>query len=571
MQSSNIPENKDHFDLKAFLKSQNLLLTDHISIFLSTVTIAILSLAVPIMTLQVYDRILDNPEGTTLPILLGGVIVAILLEGFIKMARKHIVQNASAIFEHKLNCRIFFQTLHSDFSKIKMYDPGKHLQRFGSINQVKDGYTGSLFVVYCETVLLPLFFLVLAYISFWLVLVPIGISVFYILFSVWIGLKLKHKIAQKDELDDDRYSYLVTVLSGIHTIKAFGTEKIFERQYEAIKEGVGTKHYEIAMLNSAISNLGNILGITMTVMIISCGAMLVIENQISTGALIATMLISGRIMQPVQKIISVIMRKMDSQHSNDDLKDLLTAPTARPVQDLYNDMDGLNDTVFEPVGKIEIKDLSFQYADDDHFIFENLNFEVSPKQAIAISSDFGEGKTTLMKLMCGIYPPTNGEILLDDHPASAYPQSQLPLHVGYVQSTSVLFYGTIRDNITRFGLTSDEQAMQIAELLNMNREIARLPEGFDTILSGKRNDGLPPDLRQKIAIARALAPRPKLLLFDDATYNLGYDSYNAVFQAMAKLKGLTTMILVTNDKNLNSICDRFYKIDNQNLTPLNKP
>ena len=552
-------------DFKEKLKGEGLFLTDHLHIILATVTMSLLSLSVPIMTLQVYDRLLGNPEGGTLPILLSGVVVAIILEAVIRMSRNYIVQNAGAIFEHRMNCKLFFHTIHSDFSKILNFDPATHQQRFGTVHDVKDDFTGSAFVSYCEALLLPVFFILLMYIAGWLTLVPIVIAGLYAAIVLTISLRLKEAIKVRDEYDEGRYSYLINVLSGIHTIKAFAAEKIFERRYERFKEDMGTSHYRVAMLNAAIANLGSIFSGIMTVTVITVGAYLVITKVLTTGSLIATIVITGRIMQPVQKIVHSLIRKNEAVHSYEDIVDFLETPTDRPIEDLYYDLENTQKKMADVRGDLKIENMSFKYVGQDDYVFENAGLNAYPGEMINIRGDFGSGKTTLMKLICGIYPPGEGQVLVDGRPVNRYSQQELPRHVGFVESYGILFRGTIRDNITRFGLTREAQAQQASALLDLNREIIKLPAGFDTMLSGKPNDVIQPDLCQRIAIARTLAMQPKLLLFDEPNRNLDFESYNILFRLLATLKGHSTIILVSSDNNLSSLADTSYLIDNKKL------
>ncbi len=552
--------------IRHIVKQDGLFLTDHVLIALATLTMSFLSLSVPIMTLQVYDRILSNPDGGTLPILLGGVIVALLIEGLIRIGRSYLVANANAIFEHKMNCKVFFHTIHSDFSKIPNFDPGIHLQKLASVNGIKDDFTGGNFVAACETFLLPVFFILLIYIAGWLTLVPLVIVSLYIALALSISFKLKDAIEIRDEHDEKRYSFLVNTLSGIHSIKAFANEKLFERKYEKLKEDMGMAQYRVAILNSSIANLGSIFSGIMTFAVVSCGAYLVINGSLTTGSLIATIVINGRILQPIQKIVQSYIKKRESIHSYKELADLLSMPTDRPTNDLYNDMATGGSLKSEPEGRLEVKAMSFRYAGEDNYLFHNLDLKLNPGTMIGVKGDFGAGKSTLMKLFCGVYPPEKGEILVDGYPVNQYAQKELPMHVGLVESRGVLFRGTIRDNITRFGLTPDDQAQEAAAMLDLNSEIIKLPSGFDTMLSGKAGDSVQPDLRQRIAIARTLATRPKLILFDEPNLDLDFESYNVLFRLLARLKGNVTIVLVSGDRNLNSICDEYYTIQGGTLT-----
>lgn len=552
------------FHLKKYLKTNGLFLTDHFPIFIATLGSAVLGLAIPIMTLQVYDRILPNPDGGTLGILLASVVVALLLDAALKLLRNQLIQKASAVFEHKMNCRVFDHTIHSNFAQIEGYDHTLQLQKLSSAKEIKDDFTGQSFAALCENLFLPVYFGLLIYIGGKLTLVPLTIVILYTVISLSIGAKLKKAIKIRDDYDEDRYSFLVNVFNGIHTIKAFAHEKFFQRKYERYKEDVGTTNFNVAQLSNILTNLGAISAGVMTISVITFGAWLVIQQDITTGALIASVLITGRIMQPVQKIVSSVIKREDSEHSQRDLTDIFETPIiGRRYFDTLPE-DKMID-VPKAMGHLEIRDVSFRYAGARRAIFEGLNLKVKPGEAACIHAGYGSGKTSLVRLISGIYTPEAGEILIDGQPVTSYLQGDLIGRIGLLETDAAIFRGSIRDNITRFGLTYEDQAREVCTHLDLNKEIAKLPAGYETLLTGTHTDTIQPGLRQRIAIARVLASKPKLILFDQADKHLDHESYDTLFKFLGKIKGKASMILITNDKNLSSLADTHYKIKNKAL------
>lgn len=557
------------FTIKDYLQKEGLVLTDYAPIFIATLGSAIMGLSIPIMTLQVYDRILPNPAGGTLGILLTGVLLALAIDAILKLSRNHLIQKAGAVFEHKMNCRVFGHTLHSNFAQIPGYDPAIQVQKLGAVKDIKDDFTGQSFAAWCENLFLPVYFILLFYIGGKLGFVPLMIVTLYTAISLSVGQKLKAAVKIRDEYDEKRYSFLVNVFNGIHTIKAFAHEKFFQRKYERHKEDVGATNFTVAQYSNILSNLGAISTGTMTLFVITAGAFLVIRQDITTGTLIASILITGRIMQPVQKIVSSMIKHEDSLFSRKEIEDIFKTPLlSKPFfhEDSVPEEGAEKNAPFPPIeGRLELKHMSFAYAGTKRPIFEGVDLSVVPGEAVCLHAGFGSGKTSLMRLMSGIYAPTEGEVLIDGRPATSYAPAELTQRVGLLETEPSIFRGSIRDNITRFGLTPEEQARDICAHLDLNRVIAKLPAGYETLLTGTHTDTLQPGLCQRIAIARVLAMKPKIILFDQADKNLDQESYGTLFKFLGKIKGRATLILITNDENLSSLADTHYDIKDKTL------
>jgi ATP-binding cassette subfamily C protein LapB len=189
-------------------------------------------------------------------------------------------------------------------------------------------------------------------------------------------------------------------------------------------------------------------------------------------------------------------------------------------------------------------------------LLRGLSLELRPGEAVAVSGARGAGKSTLLKLIAGVLPPTDGEVLVDGAPAASIGSRERAAHVGYMPTDATLFRGTIRENITRFGLTPEPNAREVTALLGLDRDVAKLASGFDTAIEGSALDTIPPGLRQRIALARALAPKPRILLFDNADKALDREGYALVFELLARLRDKTAMVIVSDDENIRSLADR---------------
>lgn len=526
------------------------------TLLLSTLAINILSLGLPVMTLQVYDRILPNPGTGTLPVLISGVCLAIILEAVLRLCRAYIIGRAGASYEHRISCHAMNKLLGTDLSKTGNYSIGEHLHRMGSVSKIKDFYNGHALTVIAELAFVPLFFCLIIYISGLLSLIPAAILFTFITFSLWKGRCLRSALKNRNSADDKRFNFLIESLEGIHTLKSFALEKFFERRYEVLEEESTHKNHTVTQETATIFNISAIFSHLMVASVISAGAWFVLEGMLTTGGLIATLLLSGRMMQPIQKALSLWTRYQDYSLARTHIEELLTTPQTTIMHRENEDLDIL------PDGRLSLYKTGFQYHNDDQPILKNLNLHIKRGDAVLISGGHGSGKTTLLNLIAGIYPPTAGEIHIDGENINTYQPDELIHHVGYIRTDALIFRGTIRDNITCFGQTNDVKAKEIAALLGVDRDVAKLPGGFDTFLNGNNTDSIPPGLKQRIAMVRVLATKPRLILFDNADRALDKDGYAMIYSLLARLKGKASLILVSDDHNIRNLADCHYRLEN---------
>jgi ATP-binding cassette subfamily C protein LapB len=526
------------------------------SLLLSTLAINILSLALPVMTLQIYDRILPNPGSGTLPVLIGGVCLAVFLEAVLRLCRAYMIGWSGAAYEHGLSCKAMTHMLNANPLHIQKTGVGEHLHRMASIGKLKDFYNGYALTTVAELAFVPLFLGLIFVIAGKLAFVPASILAIFALASILEGYKLRKILKKRDEADDARFNFLVEALEGIHTIKAFALEKFFERRYEALEERSSLASYKVTDDTAATFNMGTIFSHLMVASVISIGALFVLEGQLTTGTLIATLLLSGRMMQPVQRTLVLWAKYQDYALAREKLETLFAIPPYAPA--------GLH-TEPAPEGRLRIENLSFRYAKNTPWVLKNIQLTLEPGECVLLSGAHGNGKTSLLQLISGIYPAESGQIAIDGLDLQHYPPGSRIRHVGYIRTDALIFRGTIRDNLTCFGSTDDKSAKEAASLLKVDRDVSRLPSGFDTFLSGSDTDGVPPGFKQRIAMARVLAARPGLLLFDNADNGLDREGYELVYALLAGLKGKTSLILVTEDRNMQALADRRFILENGTL------
>ena len=420
-------------------------------LLLSTFAICVLSLALPIMTLQVYDRILPNPGTGTLPVLVTGVCLAVFLEMCLRLCRSYSIGRSGAAYEHLMACSAMDKVLKADLSQMGSYGTGEHLHRMSAVGKLKDFYNGYALTVFAELAFVPLFLGLIIYIGYGLAIVPVVILALFSVVSVWKGYRLRAALKEREKADDERFNFLIESLEGVHTLKAFALEKFFERRYERLEEHSCLANYKVTQEVARTFNIGAVFSHIMVASIISVGAWMVLNGQLSTGGLIAVLLLSGRMMQPIQKALALWARYQDYVLARAHLEELFNTP-----QQIIKDREKAVEPL--PDGSLKIQGLAFGYKNEDTHILKNIDLDLKRGDSVLISGVHGCGKTTLLKIIAGILPPEDGVLRIDGENIDTYPSEALVNHVGYISTNALIFRGTIRDNITCFGMINESKA-----------------------------------------------------------------------------------------------------------------
>ena len=516
-------------------------------LFVSTLAIYVLSLSLPIMTLQVYDRILPSEDTGTLVILIAGVLVALALEVMLRLMRAYMIGWSGAAFEHRVACGAIEHLMSADLSRLPSHGVAGSVHRMAAIGQLKDFFSGQAFTTLFEVGFVFVFLFLIAYIAGYLALVPIVVILLFGGMVAFSGFRLNQKLQERGDADDLRYDFLIESLRGIHSIKAMALEGLFLRRYEAFEAESCQASYKASRTASHLVNLGTIASHVMIASVVSAGALMVIDRSLSVGALIASLLLSGRLMQPVQKALFLWIQYQSYRMTYDQAVSLFSVPTV---------VHGAEDKeVAAKRGELTLENVGFRFA-DDHWLFRQVSLRLAPGDVVTLSGEQGVGKSALLKLIAGVYPPGEGSVSIDGSPTIAFTPKELMNRVGLIPTDGLIFRGTVRDNITRFGSVPEAQAFEIAKLLGIDKDLARLPDGFGTRLEGTIADGIPPGLKQRIAITRALALKPRVVLFDNADRGIDQQGYNLLFSLLGRIGSKVAMIIVSDDLNLRGLASR---------------
>jgi ATP-binding cassette subfamily C protein LapB len=528
----------------------------------ASLSLNVLALALPLMTMQIYDRVLSNHAEDTLMVLSLGVLGAACAELALRICRSIAVGLNGAWFEHEAATLALARLLEAEPRASAGSTPATLAQDIGAAARLKDYYGGQMMVtLLVDTPFMLVFIALVAYLVGWLALIQCTVLAAYAFLSWKEGLRLRSLIDARDAQDNARYSFITQSLQIIHTVKALCLEAVTARRFEEVQKGSAAVNYRIACLQGQSGSISYAFAQIMTVAVVCAGAPMAISGHITTGTLIACVLLSGQVMQTLQRGLSLWVRFQDIAHAKERFSGLLSLPSRHVL--------ALEETTASH-GALKLDRVRFAYP-GQNAVVDGATVEIPPGDTFALTGGSGVGKTTLLELMAGVYAPDEGRIQLNGQDVSRLSVTERARYIAYLPMGGMILRGSIMDNLTGFDPRHRKEARIVADQLGIEEAVSLLPSGYDTPLEGLNTDVIAPGLKQRISIARALLFKPRLILFDNADHGMDRESYSRIFDLLARLKGRATMVIVSDDRNIISLADHVMEIRHGQLTPLMAP
>jgi ATP-binding cassette subfamily B protein len=514
---------------------------------LAAVVLNLLGLALPLVVLQVYDRIIPHRSVATLALLLMGACVALGLEVVVRVVRGYVVGLLAARFDHQITCKAFRRLLDAPVGEAERDGAGIHLERLRAVTLVREFYSGQSVLALLDLPFTVIYLALLAWLGGWLVVVPILLLAVFGQVALWIGGRLRADLEARAASDERRYSFIGEAVAGIHSIKTMAMEALMRRRYDRLQEAnahgafAGTRHSTIAV------NLGVLFSQLGTVLTVSAGAFLVVHQGLSSGALVACIMLVGRAFQPLQSALATWVRFQRFLVARRQLERLFALPARA----------GADAPVLPRLhGRIELAGVTVGLPGRERLLFDALDLAVAPGECVGIVGDSGSGKSSLLALIGGMLRPDGGRVGLDGHDPAAFAPASVARRVATMPQQGVVFEGSILDNVAMFDPASYQPAREAGAILGLDRLVAGMRNGWDTLVGNTAADSLPAGVRQRIAIARTLAPDPQVVLFDEANIALDAVGDGLLRQWFDGQRGKRTMVLVTHRPSLLRLCDR---------------
>ncbi len=526
----------------------------------ATAFINILGLAVPLALMQVFDRVIPENDSSRLFWLIAGVGGALVLEALLRIGRSYAGGWMGARLEHLSGCLAIERLLGANIVDFSKRGAGAYLERLNALGSLREFHSGAAAGAMFDLPFVVIYLGAIYYLAGPLVMVPVVLIAAFGA-TAWTFGRLGKFLNTRQLADDRRFGFIIEILGGIHTVKGLGMEEQMLRRYERLQESSTEADYRVARLGRVAAGAGPLLSGLVVFGVAGFGAHQVIGGVLSMGGLLASMVLAGRAVQPFEAAAGAWIRFMNMKMARERLREILEMPLEKPTGLMQ--LPSLN-------GSLDFEGMNFSYGkgkdgEDLPPVFTNVNLRIEPGQTIGIVGPSACGKTTLLSLMQGLLTPTAGGARIDGYDLRECEPRDIRRQVAYLPQEAVMFSGTVMENLTMFRAPLAEAALDIARLLGLENVIAALPQGFDTPIGVGAEDKLPRGTRQRIAIARALVDKPRILLFDEANSFIDGAGDAALLNLLALLKGRVTLIMVTQRPSMLRLADRILEIRGDTL------
>ena len=523
-------------------------------VLLAALIVNLLAFAMPLFTMNVYDRVIPNKAVATLWVLALGVGLALVFDFTLRIARSRLIDEVARTLDAKLSQKLFEKVMNLPMAD-RQGSTGALARRVSDYEMVRDFFASTTVVLAVDLSFMLLFLAFITLVGGWLVLVPLaGIVVMLI-----AGLSLQRqmgKVALDSQADSSlQHSVLVESISGAETLKAARAEGQMLGRWRRYASMSAATSERMRKLSAVAVNLASISQQTISVGLLVGGFYRFQAGEMTMGAIIAIIMISGRSLQPVGQLAFLITRGKQAFATLTSLQKMMDADDER--------QDAMRSIVPEiRAGHIELRDVSFRYPNASRDSLSGLNLRIEPGERIGIIGRVASGKSTLGRVLCGLYAPTEGEMLVDGLDSRQYHPHQLREAFRFVSQDADVFSGTVRDNLMLGAAQADDNQL-IDAVVRSGADIflSRDAAGFDLPV-GERGSRLSGGQRALLVLARALVSPSKMLFLDEPTGSMDTQTELYFIEHLKTALGRDqALVVATHRHNMLSILSRLIVID----------
>lgn len=546
-------DNKNKTGFSWFVPSVRKHASQFRSVLLVSLMLQLIALVTPMLFANVIDRVLVSRSLSSLQVLGFALLVLAVFEPIYGFLRSWLFANLASKVNSELSSRLYQHLIGLPLNYFQQRQTGQIIARVKEMNQIRQFLTGSALTMVMDLAFIGLFVAVMFLYAPMLTGLVLSSLILYFLFWLLIGPILRARVTQEYEFSADNTAFLNESVTGIETIKTTATESSVLNQWEQKLARFVRSSFRAKVIGIwAGQGIGLIQKVTSAVLL-WWGVTLVMDGQLSPGELVAFNMLSGHVTQPILRLAQVWQ---DFQH---------TLISLRRIGDILEEEKEEGKAGLASVSKMEgavsFQGVRFRYQEDDQEVLRNLNLEIKPGEFIGITGPSGSGKSTLTRLLQRLYVPQLGRVMVDGVDLAIADPVALRRNMRVVLQESLLFAGSVTDNIRLCKpQASDIEVAEAARLAGADIFIGELPKGYDTEV-GEKGGQLSGGQRQRIALARALLTDPKILLLDEATSALDYESEAAVMSNIDAITKGRTVISIAHRLNTIRNADRILVLD----------
>jgi len=507
-------------------------------VLLASLALQVIGLATPLFTQVIIDKVVVHHTQSTL--LAVGVALGMFLifNALMTGMRQYLIIHTGNRVDAVLATAVFRHLFRLPLPYFERRPTGVTVARMHGVETIREFITGAAIAFVLDLPFLAIILAVMFWYSWQLSLIALGVMLLLAAISAVVTPLWREKLNRQFMLGARNQAFMTEYVAGAETVKTLQFEPVLERRFGDYLAGYLAAGFTTRQLANLYHVASSALEQLMTIAILLVGALLVMRNDgFTIGMLVAFQMFAARMAQPMLRIAGLWQEFQQANIAVRRLGDIMDAP-AEPYTLTPSRADG--------PGRIDLQGVAFRYSEKHPYLYRNLSHRVRPGTLLVVSGPSGCGKSTLAKLLLGFYRPTDGRIQLDGRDLPHLSANELRQSFGVVPQETVLFSGSIHDNLTMANPHASFAAVVTAcKLAEIHETIEKLPEGYQTPL-GEHGIGLSGGQKQRLAIARALLKRPKLLIFDEATSNLDQLTAEQLAQTINRLKGAATIIFIAH-------------------------
>ncbi len=526
----------------------------NIEIVLASLVTNLFGLALPLMLLHIFDRVIPRGAHETLLVfsIAGGLIC--LADFASRLARSHLVLDAGCRYEAETTGLALQHAFDPGVDLMHFRDEGLDA-RFASIGRIRQRFGNDLSMALLDLPFVVLFLAIMTLVSPVMGLTAAGVALVSLLVMAFCRHRLGNVIRLRRESDMRRRSFLVETLMGMEAVKALGIEQLMQRRYERLMSSAVPLTHHLSAMVSFTQGVAGTLSLVSPVIVAGVGALVVIHGDMTIGGLAAAVLLNARIIQPVLRIEALMSGERDLKQARGDVDALLSIPRR------------LSGTVpLTNVREIEVSGLSYTLEGRSEPIFEDVSFTLRKGECISIDGKDGSGRTTLLSLLAGHAIPASGKVMLNGEDLARFHPADLSVLISHITADATLLDGTLLENMSRFEPQRyREAAVRLGSEMGLGAFAASHPKGYGLPVSRNSASSLPKSLRDGALLVSGLVHGPQVVLFDEANRGLDRRVDAALVEVLRRIAPDVIMVLVTYRPSLKALAQRHYNFEGGRL------
>ncbi len=522
-------------------------------VLLASLFIQIIALATPLCSQVIIDKVIVHQTTSTLLVIASALAIFVIFGGALSWIRQYLVSHTGNRVDAVLGAAVFRHMLRLPLRYFEHRPTGVLAARLNGVETIREFLSGAAITLLLDLPFLLLFLALMFFYSVWLSLATLGILALVVGLSVAVAPLFRARLNEQFLLGARNQAFVTEYVAGVETVKSLQMEPQLERRYETFLGTYLEANFATRQLGNTYNTLASGLEQLLNMTILCLGAWLVMRSpDFTVGMLVAYQMFASRVSQPMLKLVGLWQQFQQATIAVRRLGDIMNVPTEPWTVAPAREAGG--------AGAIKFRGVGYRYATDRPYVLRDFNLDVAPGECVVVMGPSGSGKSTLTKLLQGFLWPGEGQVLLDGHDTRHLSANELRAHFGVVPQETILFSGTILENLLLANpLATFEMAVQAAKVAEIHETIEALPAGYKTDV-GERGAGLSGGQKQRIAIARAVLKRPRVLIFDEATSGLDVEVADHFAATIARFKGKVTILFVTHRAPERLVPDRIVRL-----------